>query len=395
MAGLSLVLLAALVVTWLGKDDPQPPQPHLTSPTARQDLAAEALLDLQAAVRSRDAADLGPDASDAAGAAVANAAALRIADFTLRYVDEDAALSTKLPDGQWAAAVDASWRFAGFDARPAHAEVTFVFEVGAERASIVSVGDGDRRTPLWLAGRVQVRRGPASLVVAAEGQLVDAFAKRARAAVAQVHKVIPTWKQELVVEVPASDEQLDSVLNAEPGDYANIAAVTTTVDGTLSPSAPVHVFVNPEVYSGLKRDGAQVVMTHELVHVATGAATATTTPLWLLEGFADFVALRDSELPLSVTAGQILQKVRSGGAPRALPAGNEFDTRTTHLGASYEAAWLACRLLAQTGSEQDLVRLYRQVSNGGELDAALRQHFGFGEKELVARWRAELRRLAG
>ena len=37
-------------------------------------------------------------------------------------------------------------------------------------------------------------------------------------------------------------------------------------------------------------------MSHEAVHVATEAARST-MPLWLLEGFADYVALRDVDLP--------------------------------------------------------------------------------------------------
>lgn len=393
MAGLSLVLVVSLLIFWQTRDEEPVERPQLTSPSARQDLAAAALLDLQAAVHSRGAKEL-DDPGTAAENALANAQKLHVADFTLRYVAEETGLSSDLPDGQWAAAVDTTWRFAGFDARPAHDEVTFVFERDWDRASIVSIGGGDRRTPLWLATPLQVRRGPDSLVLAAADQPVDAYARRARKAVRQVRKVIPRWKQKLVIEVPESDEQLDGVLNADPDDYANIAAVTTTVDGSLSPSSPVHVFVNPQVFEGLKRNGAQVVTTHELVHVATGAATAAKTPLWLLEGFADYVALRDTKLPLSVTAGQVLQQVRQDGAPKALPAGNEFDTRTTRLGAAYEAAWLACRLLAQTGGEQDLLRLYRQVADGEEMGTALRANFGFGEKELVARWRGELERLA-
>lgn len=394
MAGLSLVLVIALVVTWLTRDD-EPEQPaNLSSPSARQDLAARALLDLESAVRDHDRGVLGSDVAQAATDVVDNAADLKVADFSLRYVDEDSALTAQLPDGQWAAAVDTTWRFAGFDANPAHDEVTFVFEADGEHASVVSVGGGDRRTPLWLAGPVQVRRTPSSLVLTADDGPVEAFATRAHRAVRQVREVIPRWQQKLVVEVPGSDEQLDRVLNAAPGDYANIAAVTTTVDGTLSPSAPVHVFVNPQVFAGLDRNGAQVVMTHELVHVATGAATAGQTPLWLVEGFADYVALRDTTLPLSVTAGQIIAQVKRDGVPDALPAGNEFDTRTTHLGASYESAWLACRLLARAGSEEQLLRLYRQVSGGAPLGESLQQVFGFGEKELVARWQAELRRLA-
>ena len=72
--------------------------------------------------------------------------------------------------------------------------------------------------------------------------------------------------------------------------------MTTTADGSGSEDAPVHVFVNPDVTRGLKGAGAQVVMSHEITHVATDAATSPVDP-WLLEGFADYVALRDVPLP--------------------------------------------------------------------------------------------------
>jgi hypothetical protein len=155
----------------------------------------------------------------------------------------------------------------------------------------------------------------------------------------------------------------------------------------------VHVFVNPTVFDALKPDGAQVVMSHEATHVATDAVRAR-TPLWLLEGFADYVALRDVDLPLAVTAGQIIAQVRKDGPPDALPGPAEFDTRTTHLGAAYEAAWLAARLLAATGGESALVRLYRRASQGESVDTVLRELFGFSEKEFTRRWRTELETIA-
>ncbi|WP_157551206.1 gluzincin family metallopeptidase [Nocardioides jensenii] len=381
-------------MAWLRLDGEDVTPRKLESPSVREDLAMAALADLESAVSARDSNELDTGAGDVAKDAVDNAEELRVADFSVRYVDEDSALTSTLPEGQWAAAVDTTWSFAGFDAREARAEVTFVFAKDGDRAELVSVGGGDRRTPLWLSTPLEVSRTPDALVMVADDQPLAAYARRAKVAVAAVRDMIPRWRQKLVMEVPESGDALDELLAAKPGEYANIAAVTTTVDGTLSTVAPVHVFVNPDVFSGLKRNGAQVVTTHELVHVATGAATASGTPLWLLEGFADYVALRKVTLPLSVTAGQILAQVRRDGAPRYLPAGNEFDTQTTHLGASYEAAWLACRLLAQTGSEQDLLRLYRQVSDGDELGTALQRIYGFGEKELVARWRTELERLA-
>jgi hypothetical protein len=130
------------------------------------------------------------------------------------------------------------------------------------------------------------------------------------------------------------------------------------------------------------------------VHVATEAATNTTMPLWLLEGFADYVALRNVDLPVSTTAGQIIDRVRADGPPAALPGSAEFETTTTHLGATYESAWLACRLLADRSGEAALVRLYQKVRGGTAIGTALQQEFGLSEEELTRLWRGLLTDLA-
>ena len=141
-----------------------------------------------------------------------------------------------------------------------------------------------------------------------------------------VRRVLPAWRAPVVVEVPASAADLDETLGAEPGTYAGIAAVTATAGSATDDQAPVHVFVNPEVTAGLRRAGAQVVMSHELVHVATDAARGGTEP-WLVEGFADYVALRDTDLPDGTTLGRAIAAVRRDGVPDDLPAAADFDTR--------------------------------------------------------------------
>ena len=144
---------------------------------------------------------------------------------------------------------------------------------------------------------------------------------------------------------------------------------------------------------------AELVPTDEsagraIVHVATDAANST-LPLWLVEGFADYVALRDVQLPLSTTAGQILTEVRKKGAPRHLPGPAEFDTTRTHLGASYEAAWTACRLLAERYGERQLVDYYRSLSGGAEEGPAFRRHFGLSLPAFTRSWRGWLAAQAG
>ena len=398
--GLTAVVLVVALLTWLlVRPDPYlAPAPTGSAPVADPAGAGHALRELQDAVTTRDATaarGVAPTsdtaAADLLAAVVDNAAALDVEEFTLRYVD---AVGGVDPAGRWRAAVDMTWRFAGFDRRPVHEEVLVGFGQQDGVVTITSLGGGDRRTPLWLSGPLEIRRSAHSLVLATSAATADLVAARADAAVPVVQEVLPRWRGRLVVEVPASEAGLDAALAADAGSYAEIAAVSASVDGTLTPDSEVHVFVNPEVYGDLDPVGGQVVMSHEAAHVATGAPLTSGVPLWLLEGFADFVALHDVDLPLTTTAGQIIQQVRRDGTPDHLPGAPEFGQGSTHLGAAYESAWVACLVLADAGGEQALVRLYERVSRGGDPVAALRAGFGLTEDELTRRWRQRLEDLA-
>ena len=64
------------------------------------------------------------------------------------------------PAGRWQAAVDMTWRFDGFDEVPVHEEVLVGFEIeqSDDGPASPSFGGGDRRSPVWLSGPLEVRR---------------------------------------------------------------------------------------------------------------------------------------------------------------------------------------------------------------------------------------------
>jgi hypothetical protein len=271
--------------------------------------------------------------------------------------------------------------------------------VGDDGVAVAGFGRPDAgRVPVWLAGPVVVARSPGLLVVAS-GQggpgrsAADRYLRLASTSVDVVRRVLPSWRGRLVVEIPGSSAALDRALDVDPGHTSGIAAVTAPVDGSTDTDSPVHVFINPEVYDRLPPTGAQVVLSHEAVHVATEAARSDVAP-WLVEGFADYVALRDVDLPVSTTAAQIIRQVRSDGVPDSLPGPAEFATGTTHLGATYESAWLACVLLSERGGERALVRFYDAVAAGTPLPTALRQRFGLTQAGLTRLWQRRLADLA-
>jgi hypothetical protein len=400
VAGLALCLVAALaLVGWavLRDDTYVAPTPRSPAAAVQPGEAAIVLHRLEQAVRDGDpeaAEALAPEGDAAAAgllrAVVVNAGAIGVDRFTLRYVD---ALGGVDAESRWSATVETGWRFAGFDRVPSAAEVEFVLDASGGRTTVADIGGPSGISPAWLNGPVEVRRSPGALVVAATD--AERYGRLARAAVPVVRRVLPRWRSGLVVEVPEGGEGVDAALGAEDGTYAAIAAVTSAVGDDLTPGVPVHVLVNPDVFGALDGQGARVVMSHEATHVATGAATdPAVVPTWLTEGYADYVALRDVDLPLSVTAAQVARQVRREGPPERLPGDARFDTRTTHLGASYEAAWIACRLLADRAGEQALTRFYMGLEPGDDVAEEFRRTFGISLPAFTRTWRKALTDLA-
>jgi hypothetical protein len=398
------VLLVGLVGAGCSRDESIPPPP---APTGRDAAtlasAAQQTLDrLEKATASADAAAaarLGHDTSTGLlRDLVGNATALGVTGLVLDYVDDQpGALSTadrrRYGTSAWVASVQVSYRLPA-DRAATHLEVSFTFVRAGRTAAIAAVGGHGDRAPLWMVAKVDVGRAARVLVVAAGSPGVGRFVALARRAVATVGRVLPAWRGDLVLEVPASEEQLDLVLDAERADYANIAAVTTTVDGSLAPDAPIHVFLNPRVFGTLKSEGAEVVLSHETTHVATRAPLAQ-MPSWLLEGFADYVALVHSGVPVTVAAAQVIKRIRKDGPPADLPSATDLAPTANGLGATYEEAWTACRYLAATYGEDRLIAFYRAVDRGASVPAALRSVVGVSKAEFVAGWRRDLARLAG
>lgn len=375
---------------------PRPVDVPRASPAA----AASALTAFVAGVDSRDSealASLAPMDEPAAAELLAgvgrNAESLDLRAVSARYVDQ---VGTVASDGTWTGIVQLTWQLGALDPAPSVADVAVSFapdDGGLGISGFGNGGDSRARVPLWLRGRLSVARADGVLVLV-DGARTEAASvlRRAVRGMEVVSRVLPRWRSPVVIEVPASAADLDETLGAAPGTYARIAAVTTTAGSASREDAPVHVFVNPEVTAGLRRAGAQVVMSHELVHVATDAARTPMEP-WLLEGFADYVALRDTNLPDSVTLGRAIELVRRDGAPDALPSAAAFDTRATDLQASYELSWLVCRIVSERLGERSLVSLYDATATGEPVDRALRR-VGLPVLELTEAWRNRLQELA-
>ncbi|SDG85027.1 hypothetical protein SAMN05421505_108245 [Sinosporangium album] len=227
------------------------------------------------------------------------------------------------------------------------------------------------------AGGPEVIRGEDFLVVGygADSALVRDIATRVGPATRQVTEVWGSARPAVVL-VPSSERM------------AGLIAGAAVLDGLAAVATVDRVVVNPRLFARLTATGRDVVLAHELTHVATGAAVSG-MPIWLVEGFADYVGYRDAGLPAWEAAAELAQEVREGAVPYRLPERADFRPGAPRLAQVYAESWLACALLAARFGEDALVRLYRDAERRG-IDAALSK-LGMTVTGLTAEWRVYVR----
>ncbi|MEV8631857.1 hypothetical protein AB0395_09390 [Streptosporangium sp. NPDC051023] len=223
---------------------------------------------------------------------------------------------------------------------------------------------------LW-PGAASVVRGECSLVVGHRVPLAELrdLASRADRACRTLAEIWGPVKA--VILFPATD--------AEAAEITGAAAT----GGLAAMATADRVVVLPTGYARLSPAGRDVVIAHELTHVATGATRGGRVPMWLSEGFADYVGYRDAGIAVRVAAAELAAEVRAGVLPPGLPGAADFAPGAPRLAQAYEEAWLACRYVAERFGEKALVRLY-----GSDVGSTL----GLSRAGFTAAWRDHLRR---
>ncbi|MCX5378790.1 hypothetical protein [Streptomyces sp. NBC_00091] len=287
------------------------------------------------------------------------------------------------------------YRLAGYDSAPAGSarEVELARDGAGWRVT------ADRPAPgavaqLWDQGEVAVVRGARSLVlgVGRDPRALSALAAEADRAVPAVSAAWPgPWAGRVVVLAPGTLEAMAALLGRPADTYRGLGAVTTGATGG-GPAPADRVVVNPEGYQELSEAGRRIVLTHEVTHVATRAATSAGTPQWLSEGFADWAAYRGTPTTPAEGAPELARAVRRGEVPGALPADEAFafggDPQA--VARAYGGAWLACRLIAGRWGEPALARLY-ELAAREPLPAALDEALGTNLPDLTHAWQQALR----
>ncbi|MFI6337407.1 hypothetical protein [Streptomyces sp. NPDC050535] len=389
-AGLCLVLLLAVLVGCGGG-------------TASDPAAAEVrrVLDLRAAaVLDRD--EPAYRATGRPGTPVTgfrNLSAVPLAAWSYRVTGFDRSGDRATADAEL------SYRVEGYDRAPVTAARTLDLTRADGRWYVASDKPAEGASEqLWEQGAVTVVRGAHSLVmgVGQPGEGLRAYAELADRAVPAVSQAWGTdWSGHVVVLVPKSLEGMAGLLGAPASGYQGIAAVTTGESGAGAKAPADRIIVNPDAYGVLGDFGRQVVLTHETTHVATRAHTAAATPLWLSEGYADWVGYLGSGRTAAQVAPELERAVVDGHLPAALPddADFGFSGDAARLAQAYEGGWLACRMIAGRWGEDSLDDFYRAVGGhdrrAGAVEDALRDVLGTTPEKFTEQWREYLRAQLG
>lgn len=382
-----VALLLALVALAAGLGSAAAP----TAGAGLDDTVRALLARRSAAVRDRDL--MAWQATQTGPAQASSFAALTTLPFTRFEYRLRGAASTG-PDTALAAVVLTSELVD--DSAPTEVEETLALRRSGLGWAVSAEDAVDGRLALWDLAPLAVAQGTRVLVVGADapGAPLDDYARLADRIVPQVSEVWGTgWAQRVVVVLPGDDADLARALGGTTTLVDGVAAVTERAasDG----AAPDRVWLRASVLARLSETGREVVLRHELTHVATASTSARSVPLWLAEGIAEWVGYRGSGIPLQVAVGDLLDATRAGavGTPFPDPAA----LRGAEGALAYESAHLACALVAERAGTAGLVRFYRLVAQGRgtprEL-AAVRAVTGWSPAELAAQWHRRVAAMA-
>ena len=223
-------------------------------------------------------------------------AGVPIATWQYQLVDQRTGTGAPaVEDAAWTVDVSLEYRFRGVDSNfVRERRLTFVRrDDGWLLADVrrARPGAGPAVPDIWDQGPITVARGVRSLVIAS-GRHRD-LAAETSAADGAVRDVEEVWRQPWsgrpVVIVPRTQRAMAALIDSDGQGLGQIAAVTTGRAGS-GPTRGDQIVVNPSAWGQLPTLAQRVVMAHEMTHLAARASTRQPVPIWLSEGFADYVA---------------------------------------------------------------------------------------------------------
>jgi hypothetical protein len=298
------------------------------------------------------------------------------------------------------AQVQTRYRFEGHDAKDVLARDSFTFVLTDAGWRIAGAGDRQMRrrddVEIWEGGPVRTVRSARTLIVHHPGQegLAAKLLRVADRAYAQVADAwTGSWERKAVILVPSDQDEAEELVGAR--DLSRVAAVASSSveSGAVERVLGNRIVVNTDNVVHYNPLNLQVLITHEMTHVAT-RTLGDGVPLLLVEGFADWAALKPLGYPLAATRPTLAARVSSGTFDGALPSDGEF--RGPEAAVAYDEGSTFCLWVADTFGVAKLRALYRQFGGSDapsttQLDRGFRKVLGISRRTAEGRWAAWVR----
>jgi hypothetical protein len=352
--------------------------------------------------------------ADAQRALFANLAGVPFDEWAYVLHPDDTVDLTMMPaspgtDELWAPAVDLRYALHGADPVPTSRGMGYLFARRGDTwylRSDTALDELGRRTwrGPWDFGPSLVITTGRGIVLAHPGSepVAQRLAGELDASVDAVSALWGTgWSQRVALLLPDTPDEMKALVGPGfPVESVVAVAVADRVDADRGTVAGQRVVFSPTGSRTLSVASLRVVLRHEILHVAARADTVDGSPMWLLEGFADYVGYRDSGITLPQGAPDLVELVRREGPPAALPVDAAFRSQGRDLDLAYQQAWSVARFVADRHGEDRLVALYRRLAgagpaSAGDTDAILREVLGTDRGGLIAGWRQYLRDTIG
>ncbi|HEV8425359.1 MAG TPA: hypothetical protein VGS14_09260 [Actinomycetes bacterium] len=296
--------------------------------------------------------------------------------------------------------VEARYRFRGQDASPVLTRYFYTFVLTRSGWRIANQGEAGPRgrgdVEIWDAGPVKTLRSARTLIVHHPGdeELAVRLLRVAERAYGQVGAAwTGRWERKAVILVPRDQDEAERLVGAR--DLSRVAAVASSSveSGAAERVLGNRIVVNSTNVVRYNDLNLQILITHELTHVAT-RTLGDGVPLLLVEGFADWAALEPIGFPFRDTRPVLAKWVRQGRFDGALPSDHEFRGRDASV--AYDEGSAFCLWVAETYGVRKLRALYSEFAGSRpptttELDRGFRHVLGISRRTAEGRWAAWVR----
>ncbi|WP_436495695.1 peptidase MA family metallohydrolase [Actinokineospora sp. HUAS TT18] len=304
----------------------------------------------------------------------------------------------------WAPAVDLRYALGGIDTAPTSRAMGYLF-VNRDGvwylrsdAELAEIGRRTWRGP-WDFGPCLVTTTARGLVLAHPGSqpMVDRLVRELDPAVEAVSQVWGgEWTGRVALLLPDGAAEMKALVGPDfPVESVVAVATADRVDTAKRAATGQRVILSPMGSRALSIASLRVVLRHEITHVAARSVTVDGSPMWLLEGFSDYVGYLDSGISLAQGAPDLARQVIDSGPPTALPEDRAFRGKDKELDLAYQQAWSIARFVADRYGQARLVTLYRELGGAGPMSAGdtddlLRRVLDLDRAGLLREWRTYL-----